>query len=133
MQLKRLRETQESLLWPSDSNDLPVVDWEECMLFLTLSLDTRSLFALTVQAQSATRPLILISGFIHDVASFIDEHPGGAHLLVKYVGKDATTAFFGGVYDHSNAAHNVSDFHTTLPISLSSGRRVLRLSLSSAR
>lgn len=23
------------------------------------------------------------------------------------IGKDATTAFFGGVYDHSNAAHNV--------------------------
>jgi stearoyl-CoA desaturase (delta-9 desaturase) len=23
------------------------------------------------------------------------------------VGKDATTAFFGGVYDHSNAAHNL--------------------------
>lgn len=26
------------------------------------------------------------------------------------IGKDATTAFFGGVYDHSNAAHNVSFF-----------------------
>ncbi|KAJ7241048.1 delta 9-fatty acid desaturase protein [Mycena haematopus] len=47
MQLKRLRETQESLAWPSDSNDLP------------------------------------------------------------FIGKDATTAFFGGVYDHSNAAHNL--------------------------
>jgi cytochrome b involved in lipid metabolism len=28
--------------------------------------------------------------------------------LIKMFGKDATTAFFGGVYDHSNAAHNVS-------------------------
>jgi cytochrome b involved in lipid metabolism len=28
-------------------------------------------------------------------------------LLTKNVGRDATTAFFGGVYDHSNAAHNV--------------------------
>jgi stearoyl-CoA desaturase (delta-9 desaturase) len=27
---------------------------------------------------------------------------------VKNIGKDATTAFFGGIYDHSNAAHNVS-------------------------
>jgi stearoyl-CoA desaturase (Delta-9 desaturase) len=70
--------------------------------------------------------LILVSGFIHDVSDFLDEHPGGRHLLVKYIGefmmlylcprlihritsgKDATTAFFGGVYDHSNAAHNVS-------------------------
>lgn len=38
----------------------------------------------------------------------MDEHPGGRHLLAKHIGKDATTAFFGGVYDHSNAAHNVS-------------------------
>lgn len=29
-------------------------------------------------------------------------------MIVKMIGKDATTAFFGGVYDHSNAAHNVS-------------------------
>jgi stearoyl-CoA desaturase (delta-9 desaturase) len=31
-------------------------------------------------------------------------------MLIKFIGKDATTAFFGGVYDHSNAAHNVSWF-----------------------
>lgn len=61
-----------------------------------------------VQEQSKKRPLILISGFIHDVSNFIEEHPGGPHLIIKFIGKDATTAFFGGVYDHSNAAHNVS-------------------------
>jgi hypothetical protein len=60
-----------------------------------------------VQEQAQKRPLILISGFIHDVGTFVDEHPGGPHLLIKFIGKDATTAFFGGVYDHSNAAHNV--------------------------
>ena len=53
------------------------------------------------------RPLVIVAGFIHDVSSFMDEHPGGRHLLIKFIGKDATTAFFGGVYDHSNAAHNV--------------------------
>ncbi|KAF8202642.1 hypothetical protein K438DRAFT_1581075 [Mycena galopus ATCC 62051] len=89
MQLKRLRETQESLAWPADSNDLPVISWDAYI------------------EQCATRPLILIAGFIHDVASFIEEHPGGAHWIVKFIGKDATTAFFGGVYDHSNAAHNL--------------------------
>ncbi|KAJ6571890.1 hypothetical protein B0H19DRAFT_1231538 [Mycena capillaripes] len=31
--------------------------------------------------QTAKRPLILISGFIHDVASLIDEHPGGARFI----------------------------------------------------
>lgn len=53
--------------------------------------------------------MIVIAGFIHDVSDFIEEHPGGPHLIIKMIGKDATTAFFGGVYDHSNAAHNVSE------------------------
>jgi len=89
MQLKKLRQTQEKLAWPSDSNDLPIISWE------------------SFQKQAQTRPLILISGFIHDMTGFIDEHPGGPHHLIKMIGKDATTAFFGGVYDHSNAAHNL--------------------------
>jgi len=89
MELKKLRETQEKLAWPSNSDDLPVISWE------------------SYQEQATKRPLVLISGFIHDVGSFIQEHPGGAHLIIKFVGKDATTAFFGGVYDHSNAAHNL--------------------------
>ncbi|KAF8271839.1 delta 9-fatty acid desaturase [Lactarius quietus] len=87
MQLQRLRETQEGIVWPQD-NDLPVISWQ------------------SFQEQCQKRPLILIAGFIHDVSAFIDEHPGGRHLLVKNIGKDASTAFFGGVYDHSNAAHN---------------------------
>ncbi|KAJ7935091.1 delta 9-fatty acid desaturase protein [Mycena leptocephala] len=80
MELKRLRETQEALSWPSDSNDLRAI------------------------RHPPSHPHL---GFIHDVASFIDEHPGGARWIIKYIGKDATTAFFGGVYDHSNAAHNL--------------------------
>ena len=111
MELKKLRETQENLTWPSDNSDLPVISWESCTYFFfilspfpTVSLLMPSL----VQEQSQRRSLVLISGFIHDVGSFIDEHPGGPHLLLKMIGRDATTAFFGGVYDHSNAAHNVS-------------------------
>lgn len=65
-----------------------------------------------VLEQAKTRPLICIAGFIHDVSDFLDEHPGGRHLLTKNIGRDATTAFFGGVYDHSNAAHNVR--HSTV-------------------
>jgi len=33
MELKKLKETQEKLAWPSDSNDLPVISWESCTLF----------------------------------------------------------------------------------------------------
>ncbi|OCH87786.1 delta9-fatty acid desaturase [Obba rivulosa] len=89
MQLKRLWEQQEGLRFAPDSNDLPIISWE------------------SFQEQSLKRPLIVIAGFIHDVADFIDQHPGGAHLITKFIGRDATTAFFGGVYDHSNAAHNL--------------------------
>ncbi|KAH9996219.1 delta 9-fatty acid desaturase protein [Russula vinacea] len=89
MQLKRLRETQEGLIWPQETTDLPVISWQ------------------SFQEQSQKRPLILVAGYIHDVSTFIEEHPGGRHLLVKNIGKDASTAFFGGVYDHSNAAHNL--------------------------
>lgn len=75
-----------------------------------LCLSSAGLTSPTVQEQSVTRPLIVVAGFIHDVSDFIDEHPGGRHLIIKYIGKDATPAFFGGVYDHSNAAHNVCSF-----------------------
>ncbi|KAI0728866.1 delta9-fatty acid desaturase [Fomitopsis betulina] len=88
MQLKRLRETQERLKFAPDANELPVISWE------------------SFREQALKRPLVIIGGFIHDVTQLIDEHPGGRHLIMKNIGKDATTAFFGGVYDHSNAAHN---------------------------
>ncbi|PSR76201.1 hypothetical protein EW026_g6680 [Hermanssonia centrifuga] len=89
MQLKKLREKQDVITWAPNVDDLPIISWE------------------SFQEQSAKRPLIVIAGFIHDVASFADEHPGGRHLITKNIGRDATTAFFGGVYDHSNAAHNL--------------------------
>ncbi|KAJ7670502.1 cytochrome b5-like heme/steroid binding domain-containing protein [Mycena rosella] len=59
------------------------------------------------QLEASKRPIILVSGFIHDVTTFMDEHPGGTPLLIKFVGGDATAAFFGDVYEHSNAAHNL--------------------------
>lgn len=107
MELKKLKATQERLAWPSDSSDLPVISWESCTFNVFILPVRRLKYLFVVQEQATKRPLILISGFIHDVSTFIDEHPGGPHLLVKFIGKDATTAFFGGVYDHSNAAHNV--------------------------
>ena len=51
--------------------------------------------------------MILVSGFIHDVSDLLDDHPGGRELLTKAIGTDATSPFFGGVYEHSHAAHNV--------------------------
>ena len=61
---------------------------------------------MTVQEGAKTNNWICIEGVIHDVSSFIDDHPGGRSFLKTSVGKDMTTAFNGGVYDHSNAARN---------------------------
>ncbi|KAI4524963.1 hypothetical protein K525DRAFT_192776 [Schizophyllum commune Loenen D] len=89
MKLKFLKEVQDALEWPVAPEKLPVVSWE------------------TFQEQSRERTLILVSGFIHDVSAFVDDHPGGPQLLASKSGQDMTSAFFGGVYAHSNAAHNL--------------------------
>jgi stearoyl-CoA desaturase (delta-9 desaturase) len=109
MELKRIKARSDKLEWPKSSNDLPIIEWSECTWptrrFLVVCANSGCGL---VQSLAKERNLVLISGFIHDISSFMDEHPGGKHLLSKNIGKDATTAFFGGVYDHSNAAHNVS-------------------------
>ncbi|OBA27754.1 hypothetical protein HANVADRAFT_1631 [Hanseniaspora valbyensis NRRL Y-1626] len=51
--------------------------------------------------------LVVINGIVHDITSYITEHPGGESLLLASRGKDVTSAFQGGVYLHSNAAHNI--------------------------
>lgn len=89
VKLKNLHNLQLSLKWPESVESLPVVSWE------------------TFQEESKTRSLILVSGFIHDVAEFVDGHPGGREYLLCNTGKDMTASFFGGIYAHSNAAHNL--------------------------
>ncbi|KAJ7678161.1 delta 9-fatty acid desaturase protein [Mycena polygramma] len=89
MKLKHLKEVQEAIEWPQATEDLPIVAWE------------------SFQEESKKRPLLLVSGFIHDVSAFLEQHPGGASYLTNNSGKDMTASFFGGVYRHSNAAHNL--------------------------
>ncbi|GAA5821844.1 hypothetical protein JCM3770_005559 [Rhodotorula araucariae] len=57
--------------------------------------------------RSNTRINRQTSRFIHDVSTFIDEHPGGRALIKTRLGRDATTAFYGGYYDHSNGANTL--------------------------
>ncbi|KAM3431721.1 hypothetical protein NHJ13734_007177 [Beauveria thailandica] len=91
-QLQKTLDRKRALLdWGTPIEDLPVVSWDE--------------FA--EQARHQGRALTAISGVVHDVAEFIDEHPGGKALISSFVGRDATAVFNGGVYDHSNAAHNL--------------------------
>jgi len=89
MKLKSLKDLQDSLVWPSSVEELPVISWDD------------------FEEESKMRPLLLISGFVHDVSTFIDQHPGGSKYLTTNQGMDQTAAFFGGIYRHSNAAHNL--------------------------
>jgi stearoyl-CoA desaturase (delta-9 desaturase) len=57
--------------------------------------------------RSKDRYLVVVSGIVHDVTPFALDHPGGLPLIKASHGKDATTAFNGAVYQHSNAAKNL--------------------------
>jgi stearoyl-CoA desaturase (delta-9 desaturase) len=50
--------------------------------------------------------LVVIDNIVHDVASFVHEHPGGRQTLLNYVGTDATEFFEGreGLHTHSKEA-----------------------------
>ncbi|CCK70987.1 stearoyl-CoA 9-desaturase KNAG_0F03250 [Huiozyma naganishii CBS 8797] len=87
---KKLNRERSKLNWGPSLNNLPV--WDKAEFERNLSQNPN---------------LVVIGGIIHDVTGFVEEHPGGAPLLNDALGKDATTAFTGGVYRHSNAAHNV--------------------------
>jgi len=60
-----------------------------------------------VKDQKGEKILIIINDIVHDVTSFKDLHPGGAKYFLMYSGLDASEAFFGRVYKHSNAAMNL--------------------------
>lgn len=49
-----------------------------------------------------------MDGLVHDVADFLNNHPGGIKILAYRIGKDATIAFNGGLYRHTKAARNVA-------------------------
>ncbi|KZM20041.1 heme binding [Ascochyta rabiei] len=89
-QQKALDRKRATLDWGAPLAQLPVVAWDE--------FKTRC-------AQGAS--LVAVAGVIHDVQSFIADHPGGKALVASAVGRDATALFNGGVYEHSNAAHNL--------------------------
>ncbi|KAK6465824.1 hypothetical protein DFJ63DRAFT_321845 [Scheffersomyces coipomensis] len=88
-QQKKLDRLRQELNWGTPVDQLPVWTREE------------------FNEKAKSEGLILISGIVHNVKSFIKEHPGGQPLVRASLGKDATKAFNGAVYAHSNAAHNL--------------------------
>lgn len=89
-QQKKLDQQRVRLDWGTPLEQLPVIDWDDF-----------------VEQAKSGRGLVAIAGVIHDVTDFIKDHPGGKALINSAIGKDATAIFNGGVYLHSNAAHNL--------------------------
>ncbi|KAH6869241.1 delta-9 fatty acid desaturase [Thelonectria olida] len=87
---KKLGQKRATLDWGIPLEQLPVVHWDD---FVADSKNGKALVA--------------IAGVIHDVSDFIKDHPGGKALIFSAIGKDATAVEDGGVYNHSNAAHNL--------------------------
>jgi stearoyl-CoA desaturase (delta-9 desaturase) len=71
-------------------NELPIMEWDEFQHQV-------------MQGQQWT----VITGIVHDISGFVDKHPGGKALMLSALGKDATSRFQGGVYQHSTTAHNL--------------------------
>lgn len=87
---KKLDQKRAKLDWGVPLDTLPVMEWDDYQ----------------DQAKNG-RGLIAVAGVVHDVTHFISSHPGGKAMIGSGIGKDATAMFNGGVYMHSNAAHNL--------------------------
>mmetsp|Transcript_17941 Transcript_17941/g.26873 ORF Transcript_17941/g.26873 Transcript_17941/m.26873 type:complete len:762 (-) Transcript_17941:100-2385(-) len=48
--------------------------------------------------------LLIIDHHVLDVSEFLSAHPGGEAIIKRYLGKDATSAVRGRVYNHSGSA-----------------------------
>ena len=87
---KKVDQQRAKLDWGIPLEELPVFTWDDF-----------------VEDAQSGKALVVVAGVIHDVTDFIKEHPGGKALISSGIGKDATAMFNGGVYNHSNAAHNL--------------------------
>eukprot|EP00163_Fabomonas_tropica_P028958 TRINITY_DN602_c2_g1_i1.p1 TRINITY_DN602_c2_g1~~TRINITY_DN602_c2_g1_i1.p1 ORF type:complete len:410 (-),score=127.24 TRINITY_DN602_c2_g1_i1:292-1521(-) len=92
MRMKNLELLRAKLDWGPDVNKLPV--WDQA------TIDKK-----VAEGQN----LIIVNKVVHDLKEFVLDHPGGSAIIKQRLGKDATHAFEGGVYQHSNAAHNMLD------------------------
>lgn len=57
---------------------------------------------------SAGEQLILLNGWVLDISSYLEDHPGGAEIIKEFIGKDATEAFNGGLNNHSQTAKRLA-------------------------
>jgi cytochrome b involved in lipid metabolism len=112
--LKALQRERRVIQWPKNNDDLPILTWEQCASSLSpicfMPSDTDPSCVVQEEHKSSGRNLVVVGGYIHDVSDFINDHPGGAGIIKTRLGKDVTTAFHGGVYDHSSAPSSSDPF-----------------------
>jgi stearoyl-CoA desaturase (delta-9 desaturase) len=89
MMVKQVKKNSQTLDWGEDLSDLPEMTMEEV-------------------AEHKEDMWMVIGGVVHDCKKWAPDHPGGSHLIRAFAGKDATDAFDGGVYNHSNAGRNLA-------------------------
>jgi stearoyl-CoA desaturase (delta-9 desaturase) len=88
--LRNLTRERENVSWGVPIDELPSLTQEEFE-----------------EKSRAGHQLLSIKGIVYDVANFVHEHPGGVRFLLENVGKDVSSEFFGGVYNHSYGAENL--------------------------
>ncbi|KAI7870832.1 stearoyl-CoA desaturase [Spinellus fusiger] len=85
----KLEKEKKSIAYGTPINQLPVYTWNEYQHLVN----------------DCNKPWILIEGILYDLEGF--DHPGGIKYITAGYGKDMTTSFNGGVYNHSNGARNL--------------------------
>ena len=62
-----------------------------------------------IKCKQENRKLTIINNIIHDISSFMNEHPGGQNYIKMCIGRDVTAMFNGktNIYKHSVAANNL--------------------------
>jgi stearoyl-CoA desaturase (delta-9 desaturase) len=91
MQQRKLDEQKKKFNWGVSDSQLKEMEWEEFQMM----------------SNQEKKRYIIVNGIVHEITQFIDQHPGGRAFIELYAGKDATEAFLGGSYNHSNAARNI--------------------------
>lgn len=81
---KKLERKANKLDWGLPLSQLPGITWDGFQ-----------------EAEKDGRQLIILSGMVYDIATFIPLHPGGVMILVSHIGKDETKAFNGEIYSRT--------------------------------
>jgi len=91
MAQRRLDNEKAKAMFGKKYDELPTWTWEE--------------YQQKVQAGAC---LVVISDLVHNVETFVQEHPGGRQTLLNWVGTDATEAFNGKEpgHEHSKEARS---------------------------